>query len=72
MTSNQFAIEEEDWVGFVLMTNGNETKDFILSIDFAKKTIYVSPHRKRRAGQKVFHRVRKKINGTWMHEVVKN
>lgn len=35
--SNQFAIENEDWAGFALSVNGNETKDFILSIDFAKK-----------------------------------
>lgn len=34
---NQFAIENEDWVGFTLSVNGNETKDFTLSIDFAKK-----------------------------------
>jgi len=37
---NQFAIENEDWIELLLMTssnNGVETKDFILSIDFAKK-----------------------------------
>jgi len=34
---NQFAIENEDWIGFNIMLNGNDTKDFILSIDFAKK-----------------------------------
>ncbi len=35
--NNQFAIENEDWQGFTLSVNGNETKDFALSIDFAKK-----------------------------------
>lgn len=34
---NPFAIEGVDWVGFVLMTSGNETKDYILTLDFAKK-----------------------------------
>lgn len=38
---NQFATENEDWVGFVFKTssdkNGNETQDFALSIKFAKK-----------------------------------
>ena len=37
IVNNQFAIENEDWVGFNTMLNGNDTKDFILSIDFAKK-----------------------------------
>lgn len=37
ITSNQFAIENEDWQGFNIMLNGNETQDFALSIDFAKK-----------------------------------
>jgi len=32
-----FALESEDWVGFVLNTNGNETRDFAISIDFAKR-----------------------------------
>ena len=34
---NEFATENEDWVGFVTMTNGNETQDFALSIKFSKK-----------------------------------
>lgn len=28
--------ENEDWVGFVTMTNGNETKDYAVSLEFAK------------------------------------
>ena len=31
-----FFKENEDWVGFVTMTNGNETKDYAITIDFAK------------------------------------
>lgn len=38
---NQFATENEDYIGFVIKTsserNGNETQDFALSIRFAKK-----------------------------------
>jgi len=34
---NPFAVEGADWVGFNLMLNGNETKDYILTLDFAKK-----------------------------------
>lgn len=34
---NAFAIENQDWIGFDTMSNGNETKDFALSIDFSKR-----------------------------------
>jgi anti-repressor protein len=38
---NQFAVENEDWVGFDMMSKtpdgGRPSKDFALSIDFAKK-----------------------------------
>lgn len=36
ITENPFAVENEDWVGFVTMTNGNETKDYAVSLEFAK------------------------------------
>lgn len=35
--NNPFAIEGQDWVGFNTVLNGNETKDFALSLDFAKR-----------------------------------
>jgi phage anti-repressor protein len=35
--NNKFAIENEDWTGFDLMSNGNSTKDFALILNFAKK-----------------------------------
>jgi len=37
IVSNSFAIENEDWVGFDTMSRGNKTKDFVLSLDFAKR-----------------------------------
>lgn len=37
ITGNQFAIEEQDYVGFNTMLNGNKVQDFALSIDFAKR-----------------------------------
>jgi len=37
ITENPFAIENEDWTGFILSMNGNDTQDFALTIDFAKK-----------------------------------
>lgn len=33
---DKFFHENEDWVGFVTMTNGNETKDYAITLDFAK------------------------------------
>jgi phage anti-repressor protein/phage antirepressor YoqD-like protein len=37
ISSNDFAVEGQDYQGFVIMTNGNETKDFSLTLDFAKR-----------------------------------
>ena len=34
---NQFAFENEDWVGFDTMSNGNVKTDFALTLDFAKR-----------------------------------
>ena len=35
--NNQFAVENSDYVGFAIVVNGNETTDYALVIDFAKK-----------------------------------
>lgn len=37
ITGNQFAIENQDYVGFDTMSSGNNVQDFALSIDFAKR-----------------------------------
>lgn len=34
--NNEYFKENEDWVGFNIMLNGNETQDFAISLDFAK------------------------------------
>jgi len=33
---NEFFLENEDWIGLTTMENGNETKDFEISLEFAK------------------------------------
>ena len=33
---NDFFKENEDWVGFTIMVNGNKTQDFAISLEFAK------------------------------------
>jgi len=37
IVNNSFAIVNEDWVGFDIKSSGNDTKDFALSLDFAKR-----------------------------------
>ena len=34
---NPFATENQDYQAFIMMMNGNETKNYLLSVDFAKK-----------------------------------
>ena len=34
---NPFSIKDEDWVGFDIMSNGNQTVDYALTLDFAKR-----------------------------------
>jgi len=34
---NDFAIESQDWMGLDINVQGNETKDYVLSLDFAKR-----------------------------------
>ncbi|MGL4850898.1 MAG: phage antirepressor KilAC domain-containing protein [Clostridium sp.] len=40
--NNDFFTENDSWVGFVLMTNGNETKDFAINLEFAKHLAMMS------------------------------
>jgi anti-repressor protein len=42
ITGNAFAIENEDYEGFDIMSNGNTCKDYVLTIDFAKKLSMLS------------------------------
>ena len=50
ITNNHFAIEGQDYEGFVIYVEGNKTMDYALSIDFAKKICMVS---KTVAGEKI-------------------
>lgn len=36
INNNEYFKENADWVGFNIMLNGNETKDFAITLDFAK------------------------------------
>jgi phage anti-repressor protein len=36
IVNNEFFLENRDWLGFVIVTNGNETNEFAISLNFAK------------------------------------
>ncbi|TDX83938.1 antA/AntB antirepressor family protein [Epilithonimonas xixisoli] len=60
---NSFSVENEDYQGFDTFVEGNEVKDFALSLDFAKKLCMIS---KTKVGEKVrdyFIDCEKKLKG---------
>ena len=62
--TNQFAVENEDWIGFDIMSssnNGIPTKDFILSIDFAKKLSMLARTEKGEQARKYFIECERKL-----------
>lgn len=60
IVKNEFAIENEDWEGFTLKVSGNETKDFALSIELAKKLAMMSRTEKGEIARKYFLEMEKK------------
>jgi anti-repressor protein len=50
IVANDYAILNEDYAPFTLSVNGNETQDFVISIDFAKK---ISMLARTEAGEKI-------------------
>lgn len=51
---NPFAFESQDWEGFVLMTSGNETTDYGITLDFAKRIAMMAKTEKREEARKYF------------------
>lgn len=58
---NSFAVEGEDFQGFDIVSNGNETKDYILSIDFAKRLAMLARTEKGESVRKYFIECEKKL-----------
>lgn len=50
ITDNPFAVINQDWVGFDIMSSGNPTMDFALSLDFAKRLSMLA---RTEAGEKI-------------------
>ncbi len=61
ITGNQFAVENEDYSGFVIMTNGNESMDYALSIDFAKKLSMMSRTQQGEVARNYFIQIEKQL-----------
>lgn len=58
---NPYAIEGEDWKGFVMMTNGNKTMDFTITLDFAKKLAMLARSKKGEEAREYFLKCEKTL-----------
>lgn len=58
---NPFAESGEDYQGFATMANGNETKDFALTIDFAKRLAMMAKTEKGEQARKYFIECEKRL-----------
>ncbi|MEE3723972.1 phage antirepressor KilAC domain-containing protein [Riemerella anatipestifer] len=61
---NEFAIEDIDYQTLTLWVNGNETKDFALTIDFAKKISMMARTQKGEDARDYFIECEKKLKTT--------
>lgn len=57
---NSFSIEGEDYVGFDIVSNGNNSKDFALTIDFAKRIAMMAKTPKGEQARRYFLECEKK------------
>lgn len=58
---NQFAFENEDWISIDIVSNGNETKDFALTLDFSKRISMMARTEKGEELRKYFIECEKKL-----------
>ena len=63
---NEFSIENEDYQTLTLSVNGNETKDFALSIDFAKRLSMMARTEKGEQARRYFIECEKKAQNPIM------
>lgn len=57
---NDFAIENQDYTSLDIMSNGNATKDFVITLDFAKRLSMLARTEKGEAVRRYFIEVEKK------------
>lgn len=61
---NEYYQDGQDWQGFTIMVNGNKTKDFELTIDFAKHLCMLSRSAKGKQARDYFIEVEKRYLAT--------
>lgn len=54
IVDNPFAIENEDWRGFLIERNGNDVQDYEITVDFAKRISMMSRTEKGEEARKYF------------------
>jgi anti-repressor protein len=64
IVDNIFAVEKEDYVGFTIMANGNETLDFAITLDLAKKISMTVKNEKGEAVRNYFLNCEKQLKKT--------
>ncbi|WP_192483561.1 MULTISPECIES: antA/AntB antirepressor family protein [Cysteiniphilum] len=62
IVNNEYALVNEDYMGFVIKTSGNETQDFALTIDFAKRLAMMAKTDKGEQARKYFIECEKKLH----------
>ena len=63
IVENEFFKESLDWIGFVIMTNGNETREFAITIEFAKHIAMMAKTEKAHAYRNYFIECEKVAKG---------
>ena len=59
--NNEFFVEHRDWQGFMSDMNGNETKDFVITIEFAKHLAMMAKTEKAHEYRNYFLECEKKV-----------
>ena len=67
--NNDFFIERRDWQGFMFDMNGNETKDFAITIEFAKHLAMMAKTEKAHEYRNYFLECEKKASRTTLNFV---
>jgi len=68
--NSQFAVEGEDWQGFFIEKNGNQTTDYVLTLDFAKRLAMMAKTDKGEEVRKYFIACEKQLKTAEVHFLI--
>jgi len=54
IVKNVYAVENTDWQGFTIEVNGNQTQDYVITLDFAKRLAMMARTEKGEAAREYF------------------